>query len=97
MASSELLKRLDSRKARQNLMKRSSSLKHSGGEETELLLDNPEEWSNFPYAKLLMLALVWLAFFAVQILRGGKSGAVSPEILHYISFKSFLQLRCIPP
>lgn len=76
VASPDVLKRADSRKSRQNLMRRTSSLKLSRGEATEPLLDeNPEEQSGFPYVKLFMLTSVWLAFFAVQILRGGKSGA----------------------
>jgi hypothetical protein len=87
VASPDVLKRADSRKSRQNLMKRTSSLKHSRGEATEPLLDdNPEEQSGFPYVKLFMLILVWLAFFAVQILQGGKSGAISLRISHASSY-----------
>lgn len=80
VASPELLKRLDSRRSRQDLLQRNSSLKNKGHEASEPLLITPEQQSHFPYGKLLMLTSVWLAFFAVQILRGGKSGAVSLHI-----------------
>lgn len=75
VASPEVLKRLDSRRSRQDLLQRNSSLKNKRDEASEPLLITPEQQSHFPYGKLLMLTSVWLAFFAVQILRGGKSGA----------------------
>lgn len=83
VASEEVLKRLNSRTSRQNSLRQTQTqsphVGHNQG--SEPLLGNPKElpqWS-FPVSKLLLLSLVWFAFFAVQILRGGKSGAVSNQ------------------
>lgn len=74
VAAPEMLKRLDSKNARQYRLK---SLQKERSEANEPLLGISKQPSNFPHGKLLTLSVVWLAFFAVQVLRGGKSSPVS--------------------
>lgn len=74
VATPELLQRLDSKNARQYRLK---TLQKEASEENEPLLGIVKQPSHFPYSKLLILIVVWLAFFAVQVLRGGKSSPVS--------------------
>ncbi|KAG0581448.1 hypothetical protein KC19_4G252700 [Ceratodon purpureus] len=76
VAPPEVLKRLDSKSSRQNLQK---ALQKEGSDANEPLLGNQKQPSHFPFVKLFMLTVVWLVFFAVQVLRGGKS---SPSILN---------------
>jgi len=76
VAPPELLKRLDSKNARQFRLK---TLEKETSEQNEPLLGTVKQPSRFPYGKLLMLTVVWLAFFAVQVLRGGKSSPVSSQ------------------
>ena len=83
MARPELLKRLDSKNSRQNLLK---TLQRQASQANEPLIGNlTKQPSHFPYAKLLMLTVVWLAFFAVQVLRGGKSSPVSLLTTHTLA------------
>lgn len=70
-ATSEALERLDSKLSWQNLCPK------EGDEAIVPLLGESKPPRNFPYVKLLMLTLVWTAFLAVQLLRGGKSSDVS--------------------
>jgi len=74
VAAPEMLKRLDSKNARQHRLK---TLQRQASEINEPLLGTANEPSHFPYGKLFILTVVWLAFFAVQVLRGGKSSPVS--------------------
>ncbi|KAJ7538548.1 hypothetical protein O6H91_11G053900 [Diphasiastrum complanatum] len=55
-----------------------SKLPQNSLQEPLLPLGSPEG-SNYSYMKLLMLVIVWFAFFALQILRGGKT---SESMLH---------------
>lgn len=74
VASPEVLKRLDSKNSRENLLK---ALQKEGTEANEPLLGNLKQPSHFPFVKFFMITVVWLVFFAVQVLRGGKSSPVS--------------------
>jgi len=70
----EMPKRLDSKNTWQHHVK---SLRKEASERIELFLGTTSDLWSFPYEKLLMLTVVWLAFFAVQVLRGGKSSLIS--------------------
>jgi hypothetical protein len=74
VASPEMLKRLDSKNSRHQLLK---TLRSEGSGVHAPLLGILKHERHFPLVKFSMLAVVWLVFFAVQVLRGGKSSPVS--------------------
>ncbi|KAJ7538546.1 hypothetical protein O6H91_11G053900 [Diphasiastrum complanatum] len=57
-----------------------SKLPQNSLQEPLLPLGSPEG-SNYSYMKLLMLVIVWFAFFALQILRGGKTSEKEGDLL----------------